>query len=161
MSWRSLSLTCPWDTCILQLGKRIENRRWKTAFRGEFLLHAAKGCKRDAYEDCFAFVREAFGLEVATRLPAYEELRRGGIVGVARIVHCQWNTDALRAADPWRMFGQYGFELADIAPLPFVPCSGALGFWRVPPAIVEACGLPPSPGMRPQGELFGETGGAA
>jgi hypothetical protein len=29
----------------------------------------------------------------------------------------------------WRMAGQFGFLLEDVRPLPWLPCSGALGFW--------------------------------
>jgi hypothetical protein len=139
--WRALSLTAPWTDCILELGKRVENRVWRTHFRGEFLLHAAKGCTREAYEACLDFVDDAFGDAVARKLPAFESLQRGGIVGRARLVDCRWNDTAPH--DPWRMSCQYGFELENVERVPFAPCGGALGFWRVPDAVISALGLQP------------------
>lgn len=39
-----------------------------------------------------------------------------------------------RAQRPW-FFGPYGFVLADVRELPFMPCKGQLGFFAAPPEI--------------------------
>ena len=36
----ALSIRQPWAWAILHAGKDIENRSWRTAFRGEVLIHA-------------------------------------------------------------------------------------------------------------------------
>jgi hypothetical protein len=41
---KALSLRQPWAHMVVHGPKHIENRRWNTSFRGEFLIHAAKGC---------------------------------------------------------------------------------------------------------------------
>lgn len=130
---RALSLTQPWAWLVVHGGKDIENRTWNTKFRGEFLIHAAKGMKGSDFDAAWAMAR-GFDQNLAWRMldvkngPAFE---RGGIVGVAEIFdviaptsvpHIQWSMR-------WHMREQYGFRLANVRPLPFLPCKGSLGFW--------------------------------
>lgn len=143
---RALSLRQPWATAVLQ-GKSIENRRWSTSFRGEFLIHAAKGCTRVEYDDALAWI----GLAAGSNMPFPETVKGlplGGIVGRATLVdvikpHTEpitWTVQAptepgsfrVGADLRWWMREQFGFVLSDVRPTPFVPCKGALGFWDVP-----------------------------
>lgn len=117
---KALSIRQPWAWLIVHGHKRIENRSWPTRFRGSFLVHAPKGMTRDEYEYARAF---AGGQGV--QLPAFGELLRGGIVGVATITDCIANS-----SDPW-FFGPVGFELTSAKPIPFFPCAGRLGFFEV------------------------------
>jgi hypothetical protein len=124
MAMRALSIRQPWAWLIVNGGKDIENRGWNTSFRGQFLIHAAKGMTRDEYDDALDFADEV--TVGRPRAPAYEALDRGGIVGVARLV------DVLSPKGQrygWHVPGQFGFVLRDVRPLPFLPCKGALGFW--------------------------------
>lgn len=126
---QALSLTQPWAWLVVHGGKNIENRRWNTKRRGEFLIHAAKRMHvLDDYASAYEF---ALDLGEDPALPEPEALERGGIVGVAELVdviaptpipHVQWSFR-------WHMREQYGFILANVRPLPFLPCKGALGFW--------------------------------
>lgn len=102
--------------------KDIENRDWATRYRGRFLIHAALGMTHGEYEDAadFAF----FSCGVDTMLP-YEQMQRGGIVGIATLVEC-----VTESSSPWFM-GRVGFVLADVRPLPFFPCKGRLQFFEV------------------------------
>jgi hypothetical protein len=127
---RALSLTQPWAWLVVHGGKDIENRRWNTKFRGEFLIHAAKGMTRRDYSQALLFAGCVAGLPIR-QAPLFDELERGGIIGVAELCdvvaptsvpHIQW---ALR----WHMREQYGFRLRNVRPLPFLPCKGALSFW--------------------------------
>jgi hypothetical protein len=121
---KALSIRQPWAWLIVHAGKDIENREWRHGYRGEFLIHAAKGMTRDDYDDALDFADEVTGSRV--RVPAFEELERGGIVGVARLV------DVLSPKGQrygWHVPGQFGFVLRDVRPLPFLPCKGALNFW--------------------------------
>jgi hypothetical protein len=54
------------------------------------------------------------------------DAKRGGIVATARIVDCVSDSSS-----PW-FFGRFGFVLADVQAVPFLPTKGALGFfdWR-------------------------------
>jgi hypothetical protein len=101
---KALSLRQPWAHAVLYLGKRLENRKWNVAFRGEFLIHASgtvgnRGEFSDACEiisdvvDELAWVdfRDRF-LGITTDLSnnalfiPSKEMELGGIVGRARIV---------------------------------------------------------------------------
>lgn len=120
---KALSIRQPWAWLILNAGKDIENRDWPTSFRGRFLIHASKGMTRDEYE---GGQDTLWDIDQRIRYPAFEELQRGGIVGTAVLVDC-----VRKSESPW-FFGEYGFELRDVMPLPFRPFKGALGFFEVP-----------------------------
>jgi hypothetical protein len=104
---KALSIRQPWCHHILFDGKDVENRDWPTRGRGWFLVHASKSEAED---------RE---------LIRQKNMPLGGIVGIARIVDCVEQMDS-----EW-FCGRYGFVLRDAAPLPFVPCKGALGFFAL------------------------------
>lgn len=123
----ALSIRQPWVWGILSAGKDIENRDWQTRFRGRFAIHASKGMTRAEYED---FLSTAHAISLTQpfppglTLPAFSELERGGIVGVASIVDCVENHPS-----PW-FFGRYGLVLENATPVKFIPVKGALGFFR-------------------------------
>ena len=105
----TLSIRQPWPDRIFYEGKDVENREWSTKGRGAFLIHAGKKVDGDADDQ---------------RFYEGEGLKFGGIVGVARITDCVTTMDS-------RWFcGKYGFVLADAHPLEFLPCKGALSFFR-------------------------------
>jgi len=82
----ALSLTQPWAWLVVHGGKRVENRTWHLhqKVRGQvFLVHAAKTMTHEAYD----FAAE-FAERLGVKVPAREDLRRGGIVGRARAVDC-------------------------------------------------------------------------
>lgn len=114
----TLSIRQPWAWLIVNGFKDIENRDWQTKRRGPVLIHASKGITRDEYGGCFRLC-ESLGV----KLPAFEELERGGIVGVATITDCVDQSES-----PW-FFGKYGFVLSNARPLPFIPYKGRLGFF--------------------------------
>lgn len=57
--------------------------------------------------------------------PTLREIQRGGIVGTAKIVDC-----VSVKCSKW-FCGPFGFVLDDVKPLDFLPCKGALGFFRL------------------------------
>ena len=147
---KALSLRPPWGNAVLYLGKSIENRRWNTAFRGEFLIHAAKIMTEGGWSDACEFCEGALGVprknEILAALGRDPErsILRGGIVGRACLVdvvpprltevsiesHYPKNLPA--NAWRWHMREQYGFVLEAITPLPFTPWPGKLNFFNVP-----------------------------
>ena len=112
---KAISIRQPWAWLIVHGGKDIENRSWKTNFRGRVLIHASKGMTRVDYETAGMFAP----------LPAFEELQSGGIIGSVEIVDCVQQSES-----PW-FFGPYGFVLRDPQRCPFRPMKGALGFFEV------------------------------
>lgn len=122
----TLSIRQPWAWLILHAGKDIENRSWRTNFRGEFLIHAAKGCTRSEFEDACYFAKGAVDDQFrGQRIPDPKIINRGGIVGIAEVVDC-----VNSSGSSWYM-GEWGFVLQNVRPLPFIPCKGALGFFDV------------------------------
>lgn len=120
---KALSIRQPWAWLIINGGKDIENRTWPTKYRGQVLIHAAKGMTRAEYEDALDPLHASGGSVID--LPAFEDLERGGIVGSVEIVDCVRDSDS-----PWYM-GAWGFVLRNPKPLTFQPLKGRLGFFDV------------------------------
>jgi hypothetical protein len=125
----ALSIRQPWAWAIIHAGKDIENRDWRTRFRGPVCIHAAKGMTQAEYN---GFIRTIHTVSLTrpfprgSTVPSGENLPRGGIVGVAEIVDCVEASDS-----PW-FFGRFGFVLRNARPVEFIPVRGALGLfdWR-------------------------------
>jgi hypothetical protein len=123
-----ISVRQPWAWLIINAGKDIENRNWYTKVRGRVLIHAAKGVTEAEWLRAWESVRHIC-------LEAYQKgcrelhlpgtIERGGIIGSVEIVDC-----AERSDSPW-FFGRYGFVLKDPQSLPFYPCKGQLGFFKL------------------------------
>lgn len=136
--WPALSLREPWLTAVLDLGKRIENRRWNTNFRGRFWLHAAKAMTRKEYDEGCIFIEE----QAMLKPPVRSQLRPQGIAGCAtlhRVVAPGTDQQAESTQfDEWWMPWQFGFVLVDVIKLPrVIPCVGALGFFKLPADVEE------------------------
>ncbi len=102
----ALSIRQPWAHYILHEGKDVENRQWSTRFRGPVLIHVGKGVDSDDSKD------------------VTQDMPRGGIVGIAEIIDCVTEMES-----KW-FSGRYGFVLRNARPLEFMPCRGALRFFR-------------------------------
>lgn len=123
---KAISIHQPWAWLIANGHKDIENRSWPTKFRGRVLIHASKGMSREDYEIAQATLEHANLPDVA--LPPFDELERGGIVGVATIDSC---IPGYERTSPWHMGSQFGFHITGAIPIPFVPCKGRLGFFEI------------------------------
>jgi hypothetical protein len=123
---KALSIRQPWAWLIVNGHKDIENRTWSTKFRGRVLIHAGTGMTRDEYDDALA---TALHVGYRSYFPPRDQLERGGIVGVVTIVGCAAPENRV---SPWHMADQFGFQIVDAKPVPFVACKGALGFFDVP-----------------------------
>lgn len=133
---KALSIRQPWAWLIVNGFKDIENRTWSTRFRGPVLIHASKGMTRGEYEDVEDMLDPLYPLhdkrlsELGIKLPPYQSLQRGGIVGIAEIVDC-----IQQHQSPW-FFGDHGFVIRNARQLPFMPFNGALGFFDVPDGAI-------------------------
>ena len=115
---KALSIKQPWAHAILNCGKNIENRTWRTNYRGKLLIHAGKNIDKESYY----FLHYQMKIHV----PEDAALLVGGIVGIVEIVEC-----VSSSASPW-FSGPFGFVLSNPVTLPFFPCPGRLGFFDVP-----------------------------
>lgn len=127
----ALSVRQPWAWLIFH-GKDVENRNWRTRFRGRVAIHAAMGMTAIEYEDAVRFVRR-FDAQLAAVIPKRGDLVRGAILGDTEITDCAdfWES-------PW-FVGAYGFTLRGPRPIEPVPCRGQLGFFAhgIDPGVVR------------------------
>ena len=118
----ALSIRQPWAWAIIHAGKDVENRSWRTDFRGPVCIHAAKGIgSRHDYFGARNFITDEIR---AKSPPDPDQIDRGGIIGVAEIVDCVETSES-----PW-FVGRYGFVLRNARPVPFISVRGLLGFFR-------------------------------
>ncbi|RCJ19276.1 hypothetical protein A6770_31970 [Nostoc minutum NIES-26] len=52
---KALSVRQPWAWAIIYASKDIENRGWPIYYRGDILIHAAKGCTKKEYQQAWEF----------------------------------------------------------------------------------------------------------
>ena len=103
----------------------MENRRWRSGFRGHVLVHAGRTVDRTGVAEA----ERRFGVV----LPPDYRPRRGAVLGMVEIVGCV-------DAHPSPFFlGPWGFLLRK--PVDFeepIPFPGRLGFFPVPRALLAA-----------------------
>lgn len=129
-TYPAISIVQPWLDAILDLGKPVENRTWKTSYRGPLLLHASKGWDGDACD----FIH-GLGLTPPTAAG-----HRGAIVGVAEFADiCSVAVDGRRCGcGGWAMPGQHHWRLARACRFEPVAHRGSLGMWAPTPAAMTA-----------------------
>lgn len=121
---KALSIQQPWAWAIIHAGKNIENRTWNTHFRGTFAVHASGKIMRDAE------------LPRRSPQPEPEDLVTSAIIGFVDLV------DVVEEHPSKWFGGPIGFVLANPRSLRTpVPCKGKLGFWEIPPKILQRCRL--------------------
>ena len=121
---KALSIRQPWAWLIVNGYKDIENRTWPTKVRGDILIHASKGCTNQEFEDAISFV-DSFNPALAAKIPEISKLKRGGIVGIAKLTDC-----VTKSNSKW-FAGKFGFVLKGGYEFPFRPMAGMLGFFNV------------------------------
>lgn len=150
---KALTLTQPWATLVAIGAKRIETRSWKTPYRGELAIHAAKGLGKLSKwrfismldEEPFKSVLKAhFGEYRAPYFPhpMLNNLPGGAIVATCTILDCfaittSFADNAISSQE--RAFGdytpgRYAWLLANVQKLETpIPAKGALGLWEWTP----------------------------
>lgn len=113
---KALSIKQPWAWAILAAGKDVENRTWRTTYRGPLAIHASS---RPA-NSVRTMIEQRYGLVIPADVPT------GGIVGTVVLVDCVQNHPS-----EWAMAGQWHWVLRNPKPLPFAPLKGRLGVFDV------------------------------
>ena len=132
---KALSIRAPWWWAIITptIGKDIENRDWRTNFRGRVLIHAGKWYKDLEVMDDLWTIQRILKVDDPTKDHAKFLKPFGGcIVGSVEIVDC-----VTESRSPW-FFGKYGFVLKN--PVAFdkaIQFKGALGFFEVPDEVLK------------------------
>lgn len=128
---KTLSIKQPWAWLIVMNHKPLDNRSWRTSYRGPLLIHAGKGIDRAG----IAWVNERFPEIIlptfAQRQPGdVSATSLGGVVGIAELIYCESNSSS-----KWYMPEPAGtmvfaWQLARPSPVPFAPCRGMLGLFE-------------------------------
>lgn len=115
---RAITIKQPWAWLIVNGYKDIENRSWRTRYRGTLLIHAGVS-RSDIGESTRSRILRRYGI----KLPDQSDI--GGVVGVADVIDCRGRTDS-----PWHIPANIGWVLSKPRPLKFRPCQGALSLFN-------------------------------
>jgi ASCH domain len=116
----------PWAWLIVQGYKDIENRSWRTRFRGPLLIQSAASIPTT---EALAEARRR-----RVKLPA--NLETGGIIGMVKLIDC-----VETSRSKWFDDGYFGWVLSAARPLPFAPHKGRLGLFEADRRLLRRLGL--------------------
>lgn len=118
-----LSIKQPWASLIVQQRmKDIENRTWKTNFRGRILIHASSIPVKEGWEALTRIQSWSIPCE-----PDIKRLPKGAIIGSVEIVDCTKNNPSI-----WAEKDAYNWVLAHpiLFKKPIMDVKGKLGLWE-------------------------------
>ncbi len=136
---KAFTINLPWAWAIFRVGKDIENRTWRTHYRGPLLIHAGQSAAW--YKDVSEWWPDEtrppeLPLLPLPRLPPLADLPRSAIVGVVDLVDCiaadDYEGDSMWCGDDayyWLLARPRIFE----EPIPY---KGSLSIWNVPDEVV-------------------------
>lgn len=128
----ALSIRQPWALLITRGHKDIENRSWRTKYRGEFLIHAGLHYHKRDHAEAMQFAKARMSLGAFNDTPFNDwDFERGAIIGVAEIVDCVTKSDS-----PW-FTGEHGFVIRNARELHPADCKGRLGFFKINEAEID------------------------
>ncbi len=123
---RALSIRQPWAWAILHAGKDVENRGWRTSYRGRLVIHAAKTIDRDALDR----LAHLTGLGWTPLSPFVT----GCLLGTVELLGC-----SRHAFSGWAEPGAWHWQLSCPRPLAEpIPWPGARGLFTVPDDVIAA-----------------------
>ena len=122
---KAITIKQPWASLIVHGIKDIENRSWRTDFRGRVLIHSS--AKGDiAKFGCLQPNQRLRVLNTPMGRIGFNDLPFGSIIGSVEIVDCVQNHPSI-----WADKGIYNWVLAN--PVLFkkpIPAKGRLSFWE-------------------------------
>ncbi len=128
---KALTLRPPWAWAVIYGGKDVENRRWRTAYRGPLLIHAGKNADPDP--EATSRLLWTMADPEALRQPRAAWQAREAIIGVVHLADVL--TDS---RSPWAAAGRYHWVFEFPSPIdPAIPCRGRPGLWVPPAAVAE------------------------
>ena len=117
---KAITVRQPYAWAILSAGKDVENRSWRTHYRGPLLIHAGSGYERDPW------------LPRGIVAPSKADLPFGAILGIVDLVDV-----VERSRSRW-FVGEYGFVLRRPRLLSSpIYCPGRLSLWTPTPRQIR------------------------
>lgn len=137
---RALTIRQPWAGQIHAGRKLVENRGWRTDYRGPLAIHAAATVDKhaglpdpDADVELHLLLLGQKYWRPGRDPVGHPMLALGAIVAVAQLVDVH---PANRCCAPWGQPAVQHWVLADVQALPEpIPCRGSLGLWTPPEDI--------------------------
>lgn len=129
---KGLSIMQPWASAIAFAGKDIENRDWRTHYRGPLAIHASGKLLRD----CLVLKKRV--VRGGEKRPLIDWINRGRrlyeldpvdepdcsqIVAIGMLVDC-----IKKSSSPW-FVGEWGWMLSGVIPIDPIPWTGGLSLW--------------------------------
>lgn len=134
---RAFSLWQPWASLVIHRLKEWETRGWKTDYRGQIALHAAKHWTADEAHYADHFRKQFPDLLLPALGPAGTKPPLGAVLGIVELVDIQ-PTESIRVhlSSAERAFGNYQngryawrLKVIEVFEQP-IPQKGAQGFWH-------------------------------
>lgn len=124
---KALTVRQPWAHAIVHLGKDVENRSWRTHYRGPLLIHAAARQERNGRE----LLSECINKTPSER--AMGGLPTGCIIGLVDLVDCVRNSKS-----KWAFARNWHWLLRAPRAVGPLQCAGHLGLWTPPPEVLRS-----------------------
>ena len=106
---KALSIHQPWAWLVATGHKDIENRTWRTRYRGPLLVHATLQLDVADFDRAAALLAQTNPAIIIDRA----QLQFGGVIGRVELVDV-----VTRSESPW-IVGPFGWALRSAQPLPF------------------------------------------
>lgn len=131
----ALTIKRPWAGAVLLCEKDVENRTWKTDYRGTLAVHAGKGVDGRAV---FPPLSSGWFLGPGgNRLATPLDEHAGAVLGLVELVGC---VPCEECASPWMQWNENGWCWMLEKPRVFVepvPLVGRLGLFGVEDSLLE------------------------
>lgn len=126
---KTLSIKNPWAWLIAKGIKPVENRSWKTNFRGRIYIHASKKWDGSKVNPCLTLSNEqwhSLNRNTQDQLQEKKDILSGAIIGEVSIVDCVKNYPSI-----WSVDNQYQWVLENpfMYDNPLRNVKGKLSFW--------------------------------
>jgi hypothetical protein len=121
---KAISLKAPWAWAIFHAGKDIENRSWKSDYRGPLLIHVSKDYTLSEYRACERIA--------GVLLPPRTQLHLGQVIGVVDLVDYQLDSNSR-----WAMPKQWHWQLENPRPIKRFYWKGQLGLFDIPGSEID------------------------
>jgi hypothetical protein len=125
---KALTVHQPWAWSLIYGGKDIENRRWKTSYRGALLIHAGIHTDPDGVGELLRTMADpgSFGQ------PRSSWEARGAIIGLVFLADVLTDSPSR-----WALPHRYHWALEFPSPIePAVTCRGHQGLWTPPAELI-------------------------
>jgi hypothetical protein len=120
-----LSVKNPWAFLIVSGLKDVENRSWKTNYRGKLLIHSTQTpIKFNNYNELFTPDQIK---ELQDNNTNFNNLSNSAIIGEVDLINCIQNSDSI-----WAEYGQWHWIISNpnIYINPVLNVKGSLSIWK-------------------------------